>query len=94
MNKTDLIEALSRKRNIPVRETRVIITTILDTMTEALVNGDRIDIRDFGSFTVKQYDSYTGMNPKTGKKVKVKAKKLPVFKVGRGLKEAVNEGRK
>ena len=93
MNKTDLIEALSKKRKIPVREAKGIITTILNTMTEALVNGEHIKIRGFGRFFVKQYGSYTGMNPTTGEKVKVKAKKLPVFKVGRGLKEAVNEGR-
>ena len=93
MNKTDLIEALSKKRNTPVPEAKVIINTILDTMTEALVNGDHIEIRGFGSFSVKQYGSYTGRNPKTGEKTVVKAKKLPVFKVGRGLKEAVNEGR-
>jgi integration host factor subunit beta len=62
-------------------------------MTEALVNGDHIEIRGFGSFSVKHYDSYTGMKPRTGEKIKAKAKKLPVFKVGKDLKEAVNEGR-
>ena len=91
MNKTDLVEALSEQLNIPVREAKDIVNTILDTMTEALVNGEHIEIRGFGSFSVKQYDSYTGRNPTTGKKVKVKPKKLPIFKVGKDLREAVNE---
>ena len=93
MTKSDLIEALSEELNLPVREAKGIITTILDTMTEALVNGNKIEIRGFGSFSVKQYGSYTGRNPKTGEKTKVKPKKLPVFKVGRRLKEAVDGGR-
>ena len=49
-------------------------------MTAALANGEKIEIKEFGSFSIKQYDSYTGMNPKTGEKTVVKAKKLPFFK--------------
>lgn len=93
MNKTDIIEALSKERNIPAREAKDIVNTILDSMTEALVNGNKIEIRGFGSFSIKQYESYTGMKPRTGEKTVVKAKKLPVFKVGKNLREAVNEGR-
>lgn len=93
MNKADQTKALSKKQNLTVREAKGIVNTILDSMTEALVNGDHIEIKGFGSFSVKQYGSYTGRNPTTGEKVKVKAKKLPVFKVGRGLKEAVNDGK-
>jgi integration host factor subunit beta len=93
MNKTDLIEALSEELNLPVREVKGIVNTILNTMTEALVNGRHIEIRGFGSFSVKQYDSYTGMKPRTGEKIKVKAKKLPVFRVGKDLREAVDGGR-
>ena len=93
MKKSDLQKALSEELNIHLREAKGIVNTVLETMTETLVNGDHIEIRGFGSFSVKQYGSYTGRNPKTGEKSKVKPKKLPVFKVGRGLKEAVNEGR-
>jgi integration host factor subunit beta len=63
-------------------------------MTETLVKGDNVEIRGFGSFTVKHYDSYTGRNPKTGIETKVNAKKLPFFRVGKELKEAVNAGKK
>ena len=93
MNKTELKKALSEELNIPTRTASSIVNTILNTMTETLMNGDHIEIRGFGSFSVKQYGSYTGMKPRTGEKVKVKAKKLPVFKVGKDLRESVNEGR-
>jgi len=69
-----------------------LVETILDSMTKALVTGDNIELRGFGSFTVRQYESYTGRNPKTGKEVEVKPKKLPFFKVGKDLKEAVMLG--
>ena len=62
-------------------------------MTEALARGESIEIRGFGSFVIKQYDSYEGRNPKTGKKIKVKPKKLPFFKVGKDLREQVNQNR-
>ena len=55
-----------------------------------LVKGERVEIRGFGSFKVKEYAGYTGRNPKTGKKIKVKSKKLPVFKVGKELRERVD----
>lgn len=60
-------------------------------MTEALVRGESIEIRGFGSFVVKEYGSYEGRNPKTGKKIKVRPKKLPFFKVGKDLREKVNK---
>jgi len=90
MNKSELIEALAEKINMPIREAGSITNTLIDTMTEALANGDSIEIRGFGSFVVKEYDSYTGRNPKTGQKIKVSPKKLPFFKVGKELRERVN----
>jgi len=94
MTKAELTEALSKELNLPLRTTTDIISTILDAMINALAKGDNIEIRGFGSFTIKRYDSYTGRNPKTGVETVVKAKKLPFFKVGKDLKEAVNAGRK
>ncbi len=90
MNKSELIEILSQELNLPLREASSIISTVLDTMTDALANGDSIEIRGFGSFVVKNYETYYGRNPKTGKKIKVPSKKLPFFKVGKELKERVN----
>lgn len=91
MNKSELIEELSQRVDIPHREATAITNTVIDTMTAALSKGDSIEIRGFGSFIVKKYESYEGRNPKTGKKIKVKPKKLPFFKVGKDLRERVNE---
>ena len=90
MNKSELTEALSKELNLPLSETVGVISTILDSMTNALANGDNIELRGFGSFTVRHYKSYVGRKPKTGENIVVKAKKLPFFKVGKELKEAVN----
>jgi len=94
MNKSDLIEELSKQTNIPEQEASSIVSTILQSMTQSLVDGDNVEIRGFGSFTVRHYDGYTGRNPKTGEKTVVKAKKLPFFKVGKELKEAVDGGKR
>ena len=91
MNKSQLIEALAQEINLPLREASPITNTILDTMVDALAAGDSIEIRGFGSFVVKDYESYMGRNPKTGESIKVPPKKLPFFKVGKELKENVNE---
>jgi integration host factor subunit beta len=90
MNKSDLIDALTSDLNLPVKTVEVIVATILDAMTEALANGDNVEIRGFGSFTVREYQPYDGRNPKTGEIVEVKGKKLPFFKVGKKLRDAVN----
>ena len=93
MNKSELIEALSQDIDIPHREAAAITNTIIETMTEALAEGDSIEIRGFGSFVIKNYSSYEGRNPKTGEKIQVKPKKLPFFKVGKDLREQVNKGK-
>ncbi len=92
MNKSELKETLAKELNISLQAASSIIKTILDSMTDALVNSDNIEIRGFGSFSIRHYDSYTGRNPKTGEKTVVKAKKLPFFKVGKDLKEAIDAG--
>ena len=94
MNKSELIETLSKDLNLPPQTVSNIISTILDSITNTLANGDNVEIRGFGSFSVKHYESYTGRNPKTGEETVVKEKKLPVFKVGKELREAVDNGRK
>ncbi len=91
MNKSELIESLAQEVNLSSRTISSIVGTILDAMTEALVKGENVEIRGFGSFTIRKYDSYMGRNPKTGEKTQVKAKKLPFFKVGKELREAVNQ---
>jgi len=94
MNKSDLIEALSNDTGLPIGKAEEVMKTVFNTMANALANGDRVEIRGFGSFKVKHYDGYAGRNPKTGKPIKIKAKKLPVFKCGRELKERADTPRK
>ena len=90
MNKSELIETLAQEINIPIRDASSITNTILEQMTETLGAGDSIEIRGFGSFVVKKYQSYKGRNPKTGQKISVPPKRLPFFKIGKDLKEKVN----
>ncbi len=82
MNKSDLTEALSRSMDLPIQKAAEIVDMVFDTMSKALVSGDRIEIRGFGSFTALQYESYTGRNPRTGETKVVEAKRLPFFKAG------------
>ena len=90
MTKSDLIAALAAKQKLTEKQAAEIINIIFNGFAEALKNGERIEIRGFGSYCVKEYDAYTGRNPKTGEKTVVQSKKLPFFKVGKELKEMVN----
>jgi len=90
MNKNDLSKKLSEKENIRSNEAKVIVNAIFDSMKESLEKGEGIEIRGFGSFTVRKYGAYKGRNPKTGDLVDVSPKRLPHFKVGKELKEKVN----
>jgi integration host factor subunit beta len=90
MNRSELIEQLAIKKYISNKRAEEIVNLIFNSMTEAMVNGNRIEIRGLGSFVVKEYDSYTGRNPKTGESIMVRPKKLPFFKVGKELKEMVD----
>jgi integration host factor subunit beta len=90
MNKAKLIEMVSERVKIPSNAAKVVVNTIFDSMRETLEKGEGIEIRGFGSFVVKQYGAYKGRNPKTGKTVDVRPKRLPHFKVGRELKDMVN----
>jgi integration host factor subunit beta len=90
MNKVDLIQALKDSNNLSKTEAETVIILFFDKMTDALAQRDRVDIQGLCSFFVKKYRGYTGRNPKTGEKVKIKPKMLPFFKVGKDLKERVD----
>lgn len=90
MNKSQLIKALADKEDLTIKQAEEVVNTFFESISEALVEGDRVEIRGFGSFKVKEYDGYTGRNPKTGVEIEVKPKKLPFFKVGRELKQMVD----
>jgi integration host factor subunit beta len=90
MNKSQLIEALSRTENLPLKKAEEVVNTVFGDMERALIEGERVEIRGLGSFKVKQYDGYKGRNPKSGEIIEVSPKKLPFFKVGKELKERVD----
>ncbi len=92
MNKSELIEQLAQRNGLGHTQAEDIVTLIFDKMQDTLSTGKRIEIRGFGSFTVKDYQSYWGRNPKTGDKIWVAPKRLPAFKLGKELKERLNEG--
>jgi len=91
MNKSELVEALANENGLTYKKAEEIVNLIFDSMAETLSNGGRIEIRGFGSFVVKDYKSYMGRNPKTGEVIKVRPKRLPFFKVGKELRERVNQ---
>ena len=90
MNKSGLIETLSRKENLTEKKAIDVVSLVFKGFTEELKKGGRIEIRGFGSFVVRNYNAYTGRNPKTGKNIRVMPKKLPFFKVGKELKAKVD----
>ncbi len=91
MNKSDLIQTLSEEANLSVDEAAMMVNTFFESVSTALASDDRVEIRGFGSFKVKEYKGYTGRNPKTGERVEVEPKKLPVFRAGKELREWLNE---
>jgi integration host factor subunit beta len=91
MNKSDLVDALSSKASLTQRRAEDVINIIFNSMKDAILNDDRIEIRGFGSFANRKYGSYTGRNPKTGEHIQVQSKQLPFFKVGKELREIVNK---
>jgi integration host factor subunit beta len=91
LTKSDLIEEVALRANVTKDKAAMVVNCIFDSMTEALEQGDRIEVRNFGNFTVKGYKPYTGRNPKTGDLVEVPSKRMPFFKVGLELKELVNK---
>ena len=91
MNKSQLIEALAKEENLTLKKAEMLVNAIFESMAEALVKNERIEIRGFGSFKVKFYNGYKGRNPKTGDVIEVGGKKLPFFKVGKELGELVDK---
>lgn len=92
MTKSELIERVADTAKLTKGRAELVVTTIFDAMVDALRRNDGIEIRGFGSFTVRQYKSYEGRNPRTGDAVHVAPKRLPFFKVGKELRARVNAG--
>jgi integration host factor subunit beta len=91
MTKSELIEQLSFKNGLlSKKESELVVNTVLDSIRNALVGGERVEIRGFGSFTVRTRDAREARNPKSGEVVKIPIKKTAFFKTGKELRERVN----
>ena len=90
MNKSDLINVVRERAGLSRKEAEQAVLIFFNEISSSLEKGDRVEIRGFGSFTVKRYRSYTGRNPKSGDPISVPEKKLPFFKVGKELKGKVD----
>lgn len=93
MTKSELIQRLAdRNPHLYLRDIEKIVETVFEEMTKALARNERVELRGFGAFSVKQRQARTGRNPRTGTKVQVSAKRLPFFKTGKALRERLNGG--
>lgn len=92
MTKSELIEVVAERADITKSRAESVVNCIFDAMIAALERDEGIEIRGFGSFTVRDYKPYDGRNPRTGKTVAVAKKRLPFFKVGKGLRMLINRG--
>jgi integration host factor subunit beta len=93
MTKSELIDAIAGRGELTKARAELVVNTVFDAMIQVLEQGEGIEIRGFGSFTMRPYKPYSGRNPRTGQAVSVPAKRLPFFKVGKELKELVNQSR-
>ena len=90
MTKSDLIDRIAEKLKLPRGKAEEVVNMVFESMENSLKQGERIEIRGFGSFEIRKYKAYEGRNPRTGDPVGVQPKRLPFFKVGKELKERVN----
>ena len=90
MTKADLVEQVTALGDLTRRDSEVIVETIFDSVIGALQSGDKIEIRGFGSFRIRQRNARIGRNPKTGAKVEVPAKRVPYFKPSKELRQLIN----
>jgi integration host factor subunit beta len=91
VTKSDIIKLFAEQNNMPLVHAEALVNAILGAMTDAMKRGERIEIRGFGIFEIREYRGYKGRNPSTGEKVTVEPKKLPFFRIGKELKARINE---
>lgn len=93
MTKSELIQRLADMNpHLYLRDIEKIVATVFDEITDAMVRGDRVELRGFGTFSVKHREARTARNPRTGESVEVESKRLPFFKTGKALREKLNDG--
>lgn len=91
MNKAELIEAVVEKTSVSKKDADAVIKATFDAISEAMANGDKVSLIGFGNFEVRARNARTGKNPRTGEAIEIAACKVPSFKAGKALKDAVNK---
>ena len=91
MNRSDIVASVATKTDLPKVKVNIILDAVLETMSEALIAGDKVTLSDFGTFEVSTRKPFMGRNPKTGEALEVPERKIPTFKAGKGLKESMNK---
>ena len=92
MTKAELVEKVAESTQLTKKHAELIVNTVFDSIVQSLKEGEKIELRGFGSFRIRQRGPRTGRNPKTGAKVDVPSKRIPYFKPGKELKELLNSG--
>jgi integration host factor subunit beta len=90
MTKAELVDEVADKTGLPKKQAEVVVATVFESIVESLKSGEKIELRGFGSFRIRERDSRIGRNPKTGERVKVPAKRVAYFKPGKDLREQLN----
>lgn len=91
MTKAELVDNVAEKVNLTKKQTEIIVNILFNSITEALSDGDKVELRGFGSFRIRDRNPREGRNPKTGDTVHIPAKKVPFFKAGKELRELVDK---
>lgn len=89
MNKTDLVNAVAQKTELTKKDTTKAVDAVFEAITDALANGDKVQLIGFGNFEVRERAARTGRNPQTGAEIEIAATKVPAFKPGKALKDSV-----
>ncbi len=90
MNKSEFIDAIANSADVPKNTAAKVVNAMIDTVSDALKDGDSITLVGFGTFLVRERQARTGRNPQTGAEIQIPAAKVPAFKAGKALKDAVN----
>ena len=90
MNKTDLIEVVAKEADLKKKDAEIAVSAVIAAIEDALVAGDKVSLVGFGTFEVRARGARTGKNPRTGEAIKIAASKVPAFKAGKALKDAIN----
>jgi len=92
MTKSELIEAVSTEiKSFSKKDVEIIVDSLFQAMSDSLSNGEKVEIRGFGSFKIKERDGRQGRNPKSGENIFIEAKRVPFFKAGKEIRERINK---